>query len=210
MFRGNVAFASDAVVHQEHEDQADRGMDRRHARDLVRRDPSGRVQPQGLHLHQAQHPGPVSLCRAWNRPRRCDANPRGCGYRTAGVLRTGGPDPGAISVSTSGRRSGFGLSERHPELFKRAVAIERKVLSDAGFGGDADFGEHAMRGREYTWSGGETLTELRARREEILERHEGGIGKGCKEPEELAAYRRSWAMRLTDEDDTTPCTVCAL
>ena len=103
----------------------------------------------------------------------------------------------------------IGLSERHPELFKRAVAIERKVLSDAGFGGDADFGEHAMRGREYTWSGGETLTELRARREEILERHEAALERAAKNQKNLPLIE-VLGDALDDEDDTTPCTVCAL
>ena len=65
-----------------------------------------------------------------------------------------------------------GLAERHPELFERAVAIERKVLRDAGVEGDADFRGQAMRGRQYTWSSGETLTELLSRRDEILGRHE--------------------------------------
>ena len=102
-----------------------------------------------------------------------------------------------------------GLSERHPELFERAVAIERKVLQDAGVSGDADFRDRAMRGRQYTWSGGETLVELRSRKGEILTRH-------------LAALRRSIANRqdvplvdvlgdaFDEDDDTTPCTVCAL
>ena len=54
----------------------------------------------------------------------------------------------------------IGLAERHPELFDRAVAIERKVLRDAGIDGDADFSSRAMRGKQYTWSGGETLPEL--------------------------------------------------
>ena len=44
----------------------------------------------------------------------------------------------------------IGLAERHPELFDRAVAIEQKVLRDAGVDGDADFGNQAMRGRQYT------------------------------------------------------------
>ena len=103
----------------------------------------------------------------------------------------------------------IGLSERHPELFERAVAIERKMLSDAGFGGDADFGEHAMRGRQYTWSGGETLTELRARREEILERHEAAIERAAKNRKNLPLIE-VLGDALDDEDDTTPCTVCAL
>ena len=51
----------------------------------------------------------------------------------------------------------IGLADRHPELFDRAVAIEQKVLQDAGVAGDADFGDQAMRGRNYTWSGGESL-----------------------------------------------------
>ena len=40
----------------------------------------------------------------------------------------------------------IGLAERHPELFERAVAIEQKVLQDAGVAGDADFRDRAMRG----------------------------------------------------------------
>ena len=65
----------------------------------------------------------------------------------------------------------IGLADRHPELFDRAVAIEQKVLQDAGAGGDADFSDQAMKGRQYTWSGGETLVQLRDRRAEILDKH---------------------------------------
>ena len=65
----------------------------------------------------------------------------------------------------------IGLADRHPELFDRAVAIEQKVLLQAGTDGEADFSDHAMRGRQYTWSGGETLVQLRSRRDEILARH---------------------------------------
>lgn len=61
----------------------------------------------------------------------------------------------------------IGLSERHPELFERAVAIEQKVLQDAGIDGDVDFSDRAMQGRQYTWSGGETLVQLKSRRNEI-------------------------------------------
>ena len=103
----------------------------------------------------------------------------------------------------------IGLAERHPELFERAVAIERKVLSDAGFGGDADFGQHAMRGRQYTWSGGETLNELLARREEILERHKAAIERAVKTRKNLPLIE-VLGEALDEEDDTTPCTVCAL
>ena len=72
------------------------------------------------------------------------------------------------------------LAEWHPDLFERAVAIEQKVLRDAGIDGDADFGSRAMRGRQYTWSGGETLPELRSRRAEILERHEAALSRVSK------------------------------
>ena len=58
----------------------------------------------------------------------------------------------------------IGLAERHPELFERAVAIA-KVLLHAGADGEADFSDRAMRGRQYTWSGGETLVQLRSRRD---------------------------------------------
>ena len=103
----------------------------------------------------------------------------------------------------------IGLAERHPELFERAVAIERKVLSDAGVDGDADFGSHAMRGRQYTWSGGETLPELRSRRNEILERHEAAISRAAKKRVNLPLME-VLGDALDEDDDTIPCTVCAL
>ncbi|MCY4645564.1 MAG: phosphoadenosine phosphosulfate reductase family protein [Gammaproteobacteria bacterium] len=103
----------------------------------------------------------------------------------------------------------IGLAERHPELFERAVAIERKVLSDAGVYGDADFGSHAMRGRQYTWSGGETLLELRSRRDEILERHEAAVSRAAKKRVNLPLME-VLGEALDEEDDATPCTVCAL
>jgi hypothetical protein len=45
-------------------------------------------------------------------------------------------------------------------------------MKDAGADGDASFGTYGMRGRQYTWSAGESLPELLARREEILRRHQ--------------------------------------
>ncbi len=102
----------------------------------------------------------------------------------------------------------IGLSERHPELFERAVAIEQKVLQDAGVDGDADFGDRAMRGRQYTWSGGETLVQLRNRREEILERHEAALSRTTKTRANLPLIE-ALADAFNEEDDTEPCTVCA-
>ena len=94
-------------------------------------------------------------------------------------------------------------------LFERAVAIEQKVLKDAGVDGDADFGDRAMRGRQYTWSGGETLLQLRSRRSEILERHEVAITRANKSRKNIPLVE-SLADALDEDDDTTPCTVCAL
>ena len=64
-----------------------------------------------------------------------------------------------------------GLADRHPELFEKAVAIEQKVLLDAGVDGDADFTDYAMKDRQYTWSGNETLVELIGK-DQIIENHE--------------------------------------
>ena len=103
----------------------------------------------------------------------------------------------------------IGLAERHPDLFERAVAIEQKVLRDAGTDGDADFGSRAMRGRQYTWSGGETLPELRSRRAEILERHEAALSRAGKVKANVPLIE-VLADALEEDDDTVPCTVCAL
>ena len=102
----------------------------------------------------------------------------------------------------------IGLAERHPELFERAVAIEQKVLLHAGADGEADFSDRAMRGRQYTWSGGETLVQLRSRRDEILARHDAAMSRAAT----IQANRplvEALADALGEEDDTTPCTVCA-
>ena len=103
----------------------------------------------------------------------------------------------------------IGLAERHPELFERAVAIEQKVLRDAGLDGDADFGSRAMRGRQYTWSGGETLVELLSRRDEILERHRAAMSRADRARTNVPLIE-ALAEALDEDDDTVPCTVCAL
>lgn len=102
-----------------------------------------------------------------------------------------------------------GLSERHPDLFERAVSIEQKVLQDAGVNGDADFRDQAMRGRPYTWSGGETLPQLLARSDEIMERHEAVLSRAAKTRTNVPLIE-ALADALDEEDDTDPCTVCAL
>ncbi len=103
----------------------------------------------------------------------------------------------------------LGLAERHPDLFDRAVAIEQKVLRDSGADRDADFGSRAMRGRQYTWSGGETLPELMSRRDEILERHAAAKTRAAKTRPNVPLIE-ALADALDQDDDTVPCTVCAL
>ena len=102
-----------------------------------------------------------------------------------------------------------GLSERHPELFERAVAIENKMLKEAGAAGDASYSEVAMKSRAFTWSQGESLPELVARKVEIKERHEIAM-------ERARARRKNIPLVevLTDaldaDDDSPACTVCSL
>lgn len=102
-----------------------------------------------------------------------------------------------------------GLSDRHPDLFDRAVAIERKVLTEAGVDGDVSYEDHAMQGRLYTWSGGETLPDLIARREEILERHDAALARAVKSRKNVPLIE-ALADALDEDDDSTPCIVCAV
>ena len=66
-----------------------------------------------------------------------------------------------------------------------------------------------MKGRQYTWSGGESLEELLMRREEILARHVTATQRAvARKPN-----RPVWDLlsdALDDEDDSEQCTVCAL
>lgn len=97
-----------------------------------------------------------------------------------------------------------GLADNHPDLFAKAVAIEKKQLSDAG----VDYDEFASE-NGYTWSQGETLEELIARRDEILDRH-------AKRLENVKASRKNlplvdaFAEALDEENDTVACTICTL
>lgn len=102
-----------------------------------------------------------------------------------------------------------GLADRHPELFERAVAIENKVLVDAGAAGDADFGEMAMAGRQYTWSQGETLVELLGRRDEIMAKHEAALQRAQINRSNVPLIE-VLGEALDEDDDELPCQVCAL
>ena len=99
-----------------------------------------------------------------------------------------------------------GLANHHPELFKRAVAIEQKILKDAGVDGDTSFKANAMKNGNYTWSPGETLPQLLKRRDEIMNNHK-------KRLEKSAAKRKNQTLVDTfaeslDEISEMGCTVC--
>jgi hypothetical protein len=102
-----------------------------------------------------------------------------------------------------------GLADRHPELFERAVAIESKVLKDAGADGDASYRDNAMKGRDYTWSAGETLPELLERREEIMAKHATAMERAARNRRNLPLVE-VLSGALDEDDDSEACAVCAL
>lgn len=102
-----------------------------------------------------------------------------------------------------------GLADNHPDLFEKAVAIEQKTLKDAGLDGDASFAASGMKGRQYTWSDGETLTDLLARRNEVMKRHAESMERAKKRRKNLPLIE-VLSDALDDDDETTPCTVCHL
>ena len=66
-----------------------------------------------------------------------------------------------------------------------------------------------MKGRQYTWSDGETLTELLARRDEIMKRHADNMERAKKRRKSLPLIE-VFSDALDADDETTPCTVCHL
>ena len=102
-----------------------------------------------------------------------------------------------------------GLADRHPELFERAVAIEKKVLKDTGSGQDRSYVDHAMKEREYTWSSGESLPDLLARRDEILTRHAAAEERARQKRTNLPLVQ-VLASALDEDDDDEGCAICHL
>jgi hypothetical protein len=66
-----------------------------------------------------------------------------------------------------------------------------------------------MRGRQYTWSGGETLGELIERREEIMERHAAAMERAARTRRNIPLIE-VLGEALDSDDDSPMCTVCAL
>ena len=85
------------------------------------------------------------------------------------------------------------LSEEHPDLFEQALAYER---------------DHSD-GRTFTWSQGESLLELVARKDQIIADHEKAMQREiAKKPNQPLSQVLETA--LDEEDDTLPCLSCHL
>jgi len=85
------------------------------------------------------------------------------------------------------------LAEKHPEEFAQAVAYER---------------DH-KDGRTYTWTQGETLLELIARKDQVIAEHEKAIAKEKQTSPKLSLAEVLESV-LDDEDDEMPCLACHL
>ncbi len=85
------------------------------------------------------------------------------------------------------------LAEEHPDLFAEAVRYE----------------QNHKDGRQYTWTQGETLLELLARKEQIITDHKKAMVREKKaSPNQSLA--EALAAVLDEEDDTLPCLACQL
>lgn len=85
------------------------------------------------------------------------------------------------------------LAEKHPEEFAQAIAYER---------------DH-KDGRTYTWTQGETLLELIARKDQVIADHEKAIAREKKTSPKLSLSEVLESV-LDDEDDEMPCLACHL
>ncbi|MEU1413711.1 phosphoadenosine phosphosulfate reductase family protein [Streptomyces sp. NPDC005731] len=93
-----------------------------------------------------------------------------------------------------------GLKERHPDLFDRAVEYEEKVR----------FRHTAMKGRNYTWSQGESLPELIERRDEIEAKHQAALERAAKRIKPNRLLLEVLSDALDSDDDEAGCSVCHL
>ena len=85
------------------------------------------------------------------------------------------------------------LHERHPDLFAKAVQYEQQHKD----------------GRTYTWTQGETLLELIARKDGIIADHHKSMTRQ-QQTQPNRPLAEALADVLDEEDDTLPCLVCHL
>jgi 3'-phosphoadenosine 5'-phosphosulfate sulfotransferase (PAPS reductase)/FAD synthetase len=93
-----------------------------------------------------------------------------------------------------------GLKDRHPDLYAKAVAYEQKI----------NYERTAMKGRKYTWSQGESLEELIARREEVEAKHQAAIERAAKRVQPNRPLLEILSDAHDEEDDQAGCAVCHL
>ncbi|MEV0584014.1 phosphoadenosine phosphosulfate reductase family protein [Nonomuraea sp. NPDC050310] len=93
-----------------------------------------------------------------------------------------------------------GLKERHPDLFERAVEYEEKVR----------YRHTAMKGRNYTWSQGESLPELITRKDEIEAKHQAALERAAKRIKPNRPLLEVLSDALDSDDDEAGCSVCHL
>lgn len=85
------------------------------------------------------------------------------------------------------------LAQEHPDLFEQAIAYE----------------ENHSDGRTYTWTQGETLRELLARKDEIIAKHEKAMQRETKAVPNRPLAESLEAV-LEEEDAGLPCLACHL
>ncbi|KPI25155.1 phosphoadenosine phosphosulfate reductase family protein [Streptomyces sp. NPDC088124] len=93
-----------------------------------------------------------------------------------------------------------GLKERHPDLYDKAVEYEDKVR----------FRHTAMKGRNYTWSQGESLPELIERKDEIEAKHQAALDRAAKRIKPNRPLLEVLSDALDSDDDEAGCSVCHL
>lgn len=93
-----------------------------------------------------------------------------------------------------------GLKERHPDLYAKAVEYEDKVR----------YRHTAMKGRNYTWSQGESLPELIERKDEIEAKHQAALEREAKRVKPNRPLLEVLSDALDSDDDEAGCSVCHL
>lgn len=93
-----------------------------------------------------------------------------------------------------------GLADRHPDLFEKALEYEDKV----------HFQATAMKGRDFTWSDGENLRELLARRDEIEAKHQEALERAARRRPVNLPLIDVLADALDEDNDEAGCAVCHL
>lgn len=84
------------------------------------------------------------------------------------------------------------LADEHPDLFAHAVAYEQSHCD----------------GRKFTWTAGETLLELIARRDQIIADYEKQQVRMLARPKPNASLAQVLAATLDDDEDEAGCVVC--